>query len=127
MFESMHKKRGRKHSGNPFHPPSLERDISDTCSPPNPLKHQRVLLLAAMAGHVREQKHRQKEGTTRKERNTLQFCVASIFILIAGEQCCSTPPTAWACDLVAQSVPTHAIWLACFLLLFFNTTLQWAI
>lgn len=77
-----------------------------------------------MAGRVREQKHRQKEGTSHKGRNTLKFCVANMFILIAGEQCYSTPPTAWACDLVAQSVPTHAIWLACFLLLFFNTTLQ---
>lgn len=56
-------------------------------------------------------------------RNTLQFCVAIMLILIAGEQCYSTTPTAWACDLVAQSVPTHAIWLTCFLLLFFNMNL----
>lgn len=45
--------------------------------------------------------------------------IAILCVLIAGEQCYSTPPTAWACGLVAQSVPTHAIWLACFLL-FFN-------
>lgn len=85
---------------------------------PNSLEHKRVsahccgwLCQGAEGG--------QKEGTTHRGRNTLQFCVASMFILIAGEQCYSTPPTAWACGLVAQSVPTHAIWLACFLL-FFN-------
>lgn len=113
MLELMHKK-DRNHSWNTVYLLTCN-EMSVRLAVPRIPWNTREFRLTAVAGCVREQ----KEGTTHRGRNTLQFFVASMFILIAGEQCYSTPPTAWACGLVAQSVPTHAIWLACFLL-FFN-------
>lgn len=86
-LQLIHWKREQKHLRNlaQFH--SLHTDTNNTSNHTALLKHQGVLLLVMITVSVN--RTQAEGGHNSQGKNTLHFRVVCMFILIAGEQCCS--------------------------------------